>query len=262
MHTIDTHSHLNLEPLSLKTDSILSNMREAGVGTICVGINTETSILASKLALENNDVWACVGHHPIEWQNEFNPSKIKELALLNQSVAIGECGLDYFREKEQTSESKKIQENIFRAQIELAIELDLPLMLHIRPSISSMNAYEDTLSILEEYKDRWLNMRGTAHFFAGTVEIANRFLALGFHVSFSGVITFAKEYENVIREIPIDKILSETDSPFAAPIPHRGKTNEPAFVVEVVRKIAEIKGLDLAETRHILFQNAKKLFKL
>ncbi len=262
MHTIDTHSHLNLEPLSLNTKEIIERMNSVGVGTICVGINAETSLVAVQLSKENPNIWACVGHHPIEWQKDFELEKIKSLAMENRAVGVGECGLDYFREKEQSSDAKEIQENIFRQQIELAIELDLPLMLHIRPSIGSMNAYEDTLDILHEYKNRWSTMRGTAHFFAGTLQIAKRFCDLGFHISFSGVITFAKEYEKIVQDIPIERILSETDAPFAAPVPYRGKTNEPAYVVEIVKKIAEIKNIDIEIARDTLFKNAKDLFKI
>lgn len=262
MHTIDTHSHLNLEPLSFNTKEVIERMISAGVGTICIGINPETSLVAVKLSKENSNIWACVGHHPIEWQKDFELEKIKSLATEDRVVAIGECGLDYFREKEQEQNAKEIQKKIFRQQIELAIELDLPLMLHIRPSIGSMNAYEDTLDILDEYKDRWGTMRGTAHFFAGTLEIAKRFCDLGFHVSFSGVITFAKEYEKIVQDIPIERILSETDAPFAAPVPYRGKTNEPAYVVEIVKKIAEIKNIDIEIAKTALFNNAKELFNL
>lgn len=261
MHTIDTHSHFNLPPFDTgEYVAAATRMEHVGVGTICVGTNTQTSMKAVAIAHELESVWAIVGHHPIEWEKEFQKETLISLIIQKKVVGIGECGLDYFRTGEQTPEAKEIQTRIFKAQIALAKEYDLPLMLHIRPGIGSMDAYEDALAILEE--ERWDTMRGTSHFFAGTKEIADRFLALGFHISFSGVITFAKEYEAIVRHVPLENILSETDAPFAAPVPHRGKTNEPAFVVEVVKAIARIKELDYAEVERQLFENAQKLFKL
>jgi TatD DNase family protein len=116
--------------------------------------------------------------------------------------------------------------------------------------------------MLEEYKKRWPEMRGTAHFFVGTKEIAQRFLDLEFYISFSGVITFVPEYETLVSFVPIDRILPETDAPFATPTPHRGTRNQPEYVLEVVKKIAEIKGVSFEETRNQLFENSKKLFAL
>lgn len=261
MHTIDTHSHFNLPPFDGgEYKDAIARMEAVGVGTICVGTNTETSEKAVAIANESDSVWVIVGHHPIEWGKEFAADAIRNLLENKKVVGIGECGLDYFRSGEQTPEAKEIQKSIFLAQIALAKEYDLPLMLHIRPGVGSMDAYEDALDILEE--SVWEGMRGTSHFFAGTKEVADRFLALGFHISFSGVITFAKEYEEIVRHVPLERILSETDAPFAAPVPHRGKTNEPAFVVEVVKKIAEIKDIELSVAQETLFTNAKKLFNL
>ncbi|MEK9173738.1 MAG: TatD family hydrolase, partial [Patescibacteria group bacterium] len=134
------------------------------------------------------------------------------------------------------------------------------LMLHIRPQEGTMDAYEEALLILEEYKKEWPQMSGTAHFFVGTKGIAQRFLDLGFYISFSGVITFVKEYEELVEFVPMDRILPETDAPFATPVPHRGTRNQPEYVLEVVKKIAEIKELSFEETQERLLQNAKNLF--
>jgi TatD DNase family protein len=197
-------------------------------------------------------------------------------------VGIGECGLDYYRERER--EHVPEQKKLFESQIALAKETDLPLMLHIRPSPASPSgagkqgsvdarqkfaeqnlsgqAYEDALSILETWKTQWPNMRGTAHFFVGTKEIAQRFLDLGFHISFSGVITIFPEYEDVVRSVPIERILPETDAPFAAPLPYRGKRNEPAYVTEVIKKIAQLKEMPLEEVEKQLLKNAKGLFAI
>ncbi len=162
-------------------------------------------------------------------------------------IGIGECGLDYFHGKE---EAKEKQKELFENQIELAMESGKPLMLHIR------DAYEDAIEILNKYD----GVRGNVHFFAGSKGMAQQFLDLGFTLSFTGVITFAKEYEDLIKSIPLDRILSETDCPFVAPALYRGKRNEPSYVIEVVKKISEIKDLSFEEVSSQLLQNSKNLW--
>ncbi|MDB5254684.1 MAG: sec-independent protein translocase protein TatD DNase family protein [Candidatus Nomurabacteria bacterium] len=259
MNTIDTHSHFNLYQFDEDREAAIKRMVDAGVGTVCVGIDLETSKLAIEITLENpTTIWACVGQHPTEWKQEFDAVEFSALAEGKNVVAIGECGLDYFRPDDK--EHKEEQVVIFRRQIELAIESGLPLMLHIRPEMGTMTAYEDALDILEEYKQAAPQLSGTAHFFAGDTVIAQRFIDLGFYISFSGVITFVKEYEATVAYVPLERILSETDAPFAAPAPYRGKRNEPAYVVEIVKKVAEIKGISLETVEKQLLQNAKDLF--
>lgn len=260
MKTIDTHSHFNLSQFDADREEAIARMVGAGVSTICVGVDEETSAKAVALAASHESVWACVGQHPTEWFQEFNSDAFISLAGQGKVVAIGECGLDYFRDRERDHVPE--QKKLFEQHIALAKESDLPLMLHIRPEQGTMNAYEDALGILKAWKEQWPTMRGTAHFFVGTREIAQRFLDLGFHISFSGVITIFPEYEEVVRYVPLDRILSETDAPFAAPIPYRGKRNEPAYVVEVVKKVAEIKGIPFEEACAQLLQNARTLFNL
>lgn len=260
MKFIDTHSHYNLSQFDEDREAAIARMKEAGVGTICVGVDLETSKLAIEIAADNEDIWAIVGQHPTEWSQEFDAVEFAALAEGKNVVAIGECGLDYFRPDER--EHKAEQVVVFRRQIELAIESGLPLMLHIRPEQGTMTAYDDALDILEEYKKAAPELIGTAHFFAGDTRIAQRFLDLGFYISFSGVITFVKEYEETVAFVPLERILSETDAPFAAPAPYRGKRNEPAYVTEIVKKIAEIKGISLEDCQKQLLQNAQKLFNL
>jgi TatD DNase family protein len=270
MKIIDTHSHYNLAQFDEDREEAIARMNEAEVGTICIGIDLETSKLAIEIAKDNENIWACVGQHPTEWKQEFDETEFTDLAKGQNVVAIGECGLDYFRPEDKTYKAEQVV--IFRRQIELAIEHKLPLMLHIRPEMGTMTAYEDALDILEEYKadvvaengeaQALQALRGTAHFFAGTTVIAQRFLDLGFYISFSGVITFVKDYEATVSYVPLDRILSETDAPFATPAPHRGKRNEPAYVTEIVKKIAEVKGISLEETQKQLLQNAQALFKI
>ena len=270
MKIIDTHSHFNLHQFEHDLPESIASMTGEGVGTICVGIDLPTSDRAMRLAQEHKSIWACVGQHPTEWEKDFDENEFRKLLSEPKVVAVGECGLDYFREKSEELIAK--QKELFLKQIKLAHEMDLPLMLHIRPSASTMpalsslgeagDAYEDALEILENYKKSWSEMRGTAHFFVGNKEIAQRFLDIGFYISFSGVITFVPEYEEVVKFTPFDRILPETDAPFATPTPHRGKRNQPEYVLEVVKKIAEIKGLSVEETQSKLLENTKKLFKI
>ncbi len=269
MKTIDTHSHYNLTQFDEDREAAIARMTEAEVGTICVGVDLETSKLAIEIATDNENIWACVGQHPTEWKQEFDAVEFADLAAGKFVVAIGECGLDYFRPEDK--EHKDEQVVIFRRHIELAIETGLPLMLHIRPEMHTMTAYEDALDILEEYSQAVSGggeprghqaLRGTAHFFAGDKVIAQRFLDLGFYISFSGVITFVKEYQEVVAYVPLERILSETDAPFAAPAPYRGQRNEPAYVVEIVKKVAEIKGVGIEEAEVQLLNNAKILFRI
>lgn len=192
-------------------------------------------------------------------------------------VGIGECGIDLFRVEDETmvgeSEADSViktgqtrrtnrkagicilQKELFRGQIEIALKYDIPLMIHARES------YSEILAILDEnFIGDKAKLRGNVHFFAGTSDDARMFLDRGFTVSFTGVITFASSYDEVIRSVPLDKIMSETDSPYVAPTPFRGKPNEPAYVPYIVNKIAEIKDMDPEECREALLANAEREF--
>jgi TatD DNase family protein len=258
MNVIDTHSHFNLPQFDQDRNAAILRMEGEGVGTICVGVDKETSAHAVILAAQHASIWACIGQHPTAWCKAWEDEEMHMLARSNRVVAIGECGLDYFREKERAH--KEEQEGIFRKQIELAIEMHLPLMLHIRPQEGTMDAYDRALDILKEYKKDHPLITGTAHFFAGDIRIAKEFLDLGFYLSFSGVITFVTQYEELVAFVPLERILSETDAPYAAPVPYRGKRAEPAYVIEVVQKIADIKRLSRSEAEQALMENAKRLF--
>lgn len=273
MKYIDNHAHLNFKVFEDDLEEVLSRMNDSEVGAILVGTNKETSKRAVELAEKYEHLFAIVGLHPIhtdvslhdadevgpetkpfESKGEvFEKEYYRTLAQSPKCVGIGECGFDFYRVSPDTY---VIQEKAFREQIELALELDKPLMLHMR-SGNELNAYQESLKILKEYGAK----KGEAHFFAGSVEDAKDFLDQGFHISFTGVITFAKMYEELIKIVPIERLLSETDSPYVAPVPHRGRRCEPAFVIEVVRKMAEIKELPLQEVAEILLQNSKRLWK-
>ncbi len=259
MKYFDIHSHLNLSPLSERQGEIIKVLEEKEVGTITVGTDYDTSLLAVEIAQKSANLFASVGFHPSDAvKKEFDLDKFKELASKDKVVAIGECGLDYFRIEASDIETKNLQKEIFIKQIDLAIEKNLPLILHVRPQKGTMDAYEDVLEILEARQDQ--NIRGDVHFFVGSPDVAERFLKLGFYLSFTGVITFARDYDEVIRMTPIDRILTETDAPFVAPNPYRGKECEPWMVEEIVKKIAEIKGLDPESVRLQILQNVKNLF--
>lgn len=260
MKYFDLHSHLNLSPLSDRKDEIIKTLEDKEVGTITVGVDYETSYQAVEIGSKSANLFASVGFHPTEsGKQDFDVSKFRELASKEKVVAIGECGLDYFRIDSKDIEIKKLQKEIFKSQIDLAMEKNLPLILHIRPQKGTMDAYEEVLSILESLE---VKPRGDVHFFVGTKEIAKRFLDLGFYLSFTGVITFARDYDEVLKFIPTERILTETDAPFVTPEPYRGQVCEPWMVEEVVRKIAEIKGMDFEEIKTQILKNTKDLFNI
>ncbi len=268
MHSnyIDVHSHIHDKVFDADRDQLVLEMKEKGCATITVGTDFIESSKAKEVAEKYNNVWFTVGMHPVDNRNEaFEKETYRELLIHPKCVALGECGLDYFHIKEfEGNKDAEVdrQQRLFMEQIELAVACDKPLMLHGRPD-EGMDAYEDMLFILGNAKKKHgEKLRGNAHFFVGTVDIATQFNDLGFTVSFSGVITFAKMYEEVVRVVPLEMMHAETDSPYATPVPHRGKRNTPLYVEHIYEKIAEIKGLDKEEVREQLVKNAHRVFGL
>ncbi len=264
---IDIHSHINLKPLSDNTEEVILRMREKGVGTITVGTDFEKSKMAIETAEKYPDVvlGATVGLHPNDNEDEeFDIEKYRELARNPKVVAIGETGIDYYRLPESKDEIEKIkdqQKEIFKKHIELAIETNKPLMIHARPSKGTMDAYEDVLEILNSYFIIHNSaLRANFHFFVGDISIAKRIVENGWTVSFDGPITFSRDYDEVIKFLPLESIMAETDAPFAAPVPYRGKTCEPWMVEEVIKKIAEIKELNIEAVKTKLLENAERVF--
>ncbi len=235
-------------------------MREENTGTITVGTDLESSKEAIKISETYPDIsWATVGLHPTDNTHEgFDTEKYRELAKHQKVVAIGECGLDYFRITNDEERIKNEQKDIFKQHIELAIEVGKPLMIHARPSKDSMDAYVDAIEILSSYS----NIRANFHFFVGNIEIANKIAMNGWSMSFDGPITFTHDYENQIKSVPLENIMAETDAPFAAPVPYRGKTCEPWMVKEVYKKIAEVRGANEDIVQKQLLINAKNFFQL
>lgn len=271
----DTHSHLHDKAFAEDRDTVITEMKSYGVGTITVGTGLKESRDALALADAHDHIYATVGLHPCD--NVFEAYDIDAFAQLAKHikvVAIGECGLDYHyietfferdvREKGVTwSKEEEIarQRQIFAQQIQLAVDVDKPLMLHGRPSKGSMDAYIDMLTMLEEAKAiHGEKLRGNAHFFVGNIDIATRFIDIGFTMSFSGVITFTHDYDDVVRYIPLHMLHAETDSPYATPVPYRGKRNSPMYVQEIVAKIAVLRHEDMEEVRMQLLENAKRIY--
>lgn len=281
MEYIDIHAHINFAAYDEDRDAVVQRAQDNSVSMINVGTQYDTSQRAVELAQQNTNSYAIIGVHPIHttksYHDEhelgkgnkeftsrgelFDSDTYRTLAQSNDRVVgIGECGLDYYR---NDADTHSVQERAFRAQIELAIELDLPLMLHVRTSENSTDAYEDVLGILREYKDQaGETLRGDVHFFAGTTDIAQQFLDFDFDLSFTGVITFAKEYEELVQFVPLDRMHAETDCPYVTPVPYRGKRNEPTYVIEVVKKIAEIKDMDVDAVAEKLRLNAERLWNI
>ncbi|MDP1625342.1 MAG: TatD family hydrolase [bacterium] len=262
---IDIHSHVNFRDFDGDRHETIKRALDAKVWMINVGTGLDMSKKAIDMTREYPEgVYAIIGLHPIHVEEEkFDASAYCEsfaFAPKGKVVGIGECGLDYFHTKDEVG--RALQKKVFLEQIDLALKLDLPLMLHVR-SGADRDAYDDTLAILTEYKAKAGDkLRGDAHFFAGSVEQAKAFIDLGFHLSFTGVVTFAKQYEALVKAVPNDRIMSETDCPYVAPVPNRGKRCEPIFVREVADKMASIKGEDPVPFRRQLVENANALWKL
>jgi TatD DNase family protein len=280
---IDIHAHTNFVIFDADRDAVVRRALDSDTWIINIGTQQDTSRRAVEMTRKYPEgVYAIIGLHPVHTNAShhdaeeigeegkaftsrgevFDKGFYRTLALEGgeKVVGIGECGLDYYRNPTEVERERQIV--AFRAQIELALELDLPLMLHIRSGAGG-NAYRDVLDILKEYKTKVGDkLRGDAHFFAGSIDDAREFLALGFHLSYTGVVTYAKQYIELIQATPIDRIMSETDCPYVAPVPHRGKRCEPVFVQEVAHKIASIKDISIDECKKSLVDNAFKLFKL
>ncbi|MBU1039414.1 TatD family hydrolase [Patescibacteria group bacterium] len=275
---IDTHCHLNFRAFKDDLNQVIIRALKAGVDKIInVGSQWDTSLRAAQMTNDKNNFYAAVGLHPIHLYEQevdeeedhfttraeiFNKQKYFDLAKsYSKVVAIGECGLDYYHcPKGVLLEELKVkQAELFWQQLELAYELNLPLIVHCR------EAYNDLLNILEKAKRQGCLPKGVAHCFLGNKEQAKIFLDLGYLLSFTGIITFknvATELLEIVKITPLDKIMVETDAPYLAPMPYRGKRNEPSYVVEVAKKIADIKGISLAEVDKMTTKNAQGLFNL
>lgn len=264
----DIHAHINDERFNDDRREVLARMREHGVYAIVVGTDYQSSQEAANMAsFAEEGVYASIGVHPIDDRNEkFREPFFAELATSSKVVAVGECGLDYSRldDAENVAEEKERQKKLFEEQIDFALAKNLPLMIHCRDSKKELaDAHKDVLTLLKTKKNMAEErLRGNIHFFAQTIEIAREYFELDFTISFTGVITFSNEYDEVVRLAPLDKIMSETDCPYVSPVPYRGKRNEPIYVEEVVKRIAEIRGEDFETVRSAFVQNALRVFNI
>jgi len=270
MKYIDTHAHLNLSQFNDDYQAVFDRCAEKSVGVINVGTRQATSQRAVELANSQSNAWAIVGIHPCSVidvdpddleaktaESSFDYDFYKILAQNEKTVGIGECGFDYFHNAEDTYLQ---QREVFLAQIALANEVGKPLMLHLRngPNPGGRDAYDDALEILKSEA----TVPGNAHFYAGTTAQARAFFDIGYTISFTGVITFAKPYQELVEYAPLDLIHGETDCPYVTPVPYRGERCEPWMVQEVYKKIAEFKELDEAVVQEQLYKNAHTLWKL
>ena len=260
---VDSHCHLNFDLFDDDRDAVVENARRIGISRILnPGIDIETSKSAIEIAHTYPEVFAAVGVHPnqgLSW-NEHSLPELRKLAKNDKVVAIGEIGLDYYRQVTPV----KVQQSIFTQQLELAAELGLPVVIHLRDSA------EDLVKILREWYSEVLksgsilaNNPGVIHSFSGEPDLANELALLNFKIGISGPVTFRNSHQlqSTVVNTPIESILVETDAPFLAPHPNRGKRNEPANVRIVADKIADLKDTSLNEIALITKLAADKLFK-
>ncbi len=252
----DSHCHLQLSQFDTDREATLARMKERGVGGVVIGTDLATSRAAVELAETYDFLRSAIGLHPNDnLEEKFDTAAFGELAKHPSVVGIGECGLDYFRSG-GTAEEKAAQKERFESQIALAQKTNKTLIIHCR------NAHDDMLEILKNYQIGENGLRVVIHFFTGSGELARQYLDLGCYLSFPGPITYTDMYDESIRVTPLDRMLSETDSPFAAPVPFRGKRNEPVYVEHVVAKIAAIKNLSTEEVAAQIVKNTQKVFNI
>ncbi|MFZ1987853.1 MAG: TatD family hydrolase [Minisyncoccia bacterium] len=262
----DAHCHIQFDQYESDREKVLLEMERAEVGGIIVGVDAPSSLPAHALVTQHPQaaLFAAAGHHPNHVPLEsFDEKTIRTLLADEKVVAVGECGLDYFRPVEVTGEVKRAQKELFEKHIALAIEYKKPLMIHGRPSKGTMDAYEDLIDLLRNAKrTHGDTLSAHIHFFVGNVDIAKSLFELNCTVSYTAVVTFAREYDEVIRYAPLDRLLTETDAPYVAPASRRGQRNDPLSVIDVVRTIASIRAEDEEKVRETVLQNAKRVFML
>lgn len=250
---VDSHCHLNFPELAENLPAIRQSMQDNGVGhALCISVTLPDFPQVLALAENHHNFYASVGVHP-DYENIAEPTVDELVILANHPkvIAIGETGLDYFR----LTGDLEWQRNRFRNHIRAAIACGKPLVIHTR------NAAEDTLRIMREENAQ--QVAGVMHCFTESLDVAMQAIALGFYISFSGIVTFknATALKEVAQQVPLDRMLVETDSPYLAPIPHRGKTNQPAYVKYVAEEIARLRGISLEEVTAATTENFFRLFK-
>jgi TatD DNase family protein len=251
---IDTHAHLDFPEFSDSIRSVIERaMQQAGVSTIVtIGIDIETSRKAARIAQDHERIYSSAGVHP-HTSFSMDSGDLRELELIldnEKVVAVGEIGLDYYRDRQP----RPVQKECMRRQMELAVKINKPVVFHIR------QAWDDFFLIAPQFFSSLPPC--VMHCFSGDWKVARRCLDLGLYLSIPGVVTFpkAESLQNVVKRAPLDRLLVETDSPYLAPVPYRGKTNEPAFVLHTARKIAECRQEPFEEVAARTTQNARSVF--
>lgn len=262
MRYFDAHAHIQFPEFEDDRVALLNDMHNHGVGALVVGVDRESSEKAIQLA-DGSSLYAAVGLHPNYTHEEvFDADAYRTLAQNPRVVAIGECGIDYFRPEDAVA-AKPRQRDVFLRHVSIAAELQKPLMVHARPSKGTQDAYHDLIALLREGKNTYGDsLTANIHFFVGGVDEARQLVDLGCTVSYTAVLTFTRDYDDVVRYLPLESILTETDSPYAAPPPNRGKRNDPRAVEEVVRAIAEIRQAEHDVVREQVLTNARHVFAL
>ncbi|MGY5453470.1 TatD family hydrolase [Agarivorans sp. MS3-6] len=253
---VDSHCHLDRLDYETKHDNVadaLAKAKAAGVDyCLAVAISPDKFPVMMEKVGQFENVFASCGMHPLYVQDQpFDKEILASYLSQPKVVAVGETGLDYF----YAAEHKQLQQRVFIDQIELAVEYNKPLIIHTR------DAKEDTLKLLKQHKAE--SCGGVLHCFTESLDMAMAAIEMGFYISASGIITFnsAKQLQETFRQIPLDRILVETDSPYLAPVPHRGEENQPAYTREVANFLAELKGLSIEEVESVTTSNFFKLFK-
>jgi len=258
---IDSHAHIDLATFDRDREQVFARARQGGVrAVINVGLDAESSRASLEMVKQYDDVFSTVGFHPHEasGMKDGDLKTLAELARDDRVVAVGEIGLDFYR----NLSSRRSQEQAFRQQLDLAVELGLPVVVHCR------QAHPETFNILSDWVRSTLSAgrlrRGVMHCFSGDIELAQRYIEIGFYISLAGSVTYpsAGELVQVAREIPLDRLLLETDAPFLAPQAYRGKRNEPAYVALIAEKVAQVRGVPREAVAEAAAKNTISLFKL
>ncbi len=260
---IDTHCHIQFRQYDDDRDDVVVQAQQHNVGMLIVGCDYESSVGAIQCAERiGQSAWAAIGQHPNDSREEFDYQKFLQLGLSSQKVvAVGETGLDWYRLPDgiDINEEKERQQELFKQHITLSMELGKPLIIHSR------DAHVELIEILRSAYGSYEEgerERGVLHCFTGTLEQAREYLKLGFLISFTGIITFARQYDEIIKELPLEKMLVETDAPYLTPVPFRGKRNEPVYVQFVADQIASLRSISSADVAYQTTENAKRLFQL
>jgi TatD DNase family protein len=250
----DSHAHYDDSDFDEDRDNVIQELQDNNIiGVLNCGSSLEGARMSLELSKKYNHFYAAVGIHP-EYADKLDEAvlnELREMAGYEKVRAIGEIGLDYYYEE---NPPRDIQRSAFRKQMELARELKLPVVIHDR------DAHEDTLNIIKEFPE----VKGVVHCFSGSVEFAKQCIAEGYYIGFTGVVTFknAKKIIEVAKEVPLDRMLVETDCPYMAPTPFRGKRNRSEFIKYILDSLAELKGLSTEELSHQTIKNVRDLLKL